>query len=62
LKRLVIDCDPGIDDAQAIMMAYVHPEVKIEAVTSVSGNADVKQTKNLRRRCANGIMPVYIRG
>jgi len=44
LRRLVIDCDPGIDDAQAIMMAYVHPEVKIEAVTTVSGNVDVKQT------------------
>jgi len=44
LKRLVIDCDPGIDDAQAIMMAYVHPEVNIEAITSVSGNVDVKHT------------------
>ncbi|HBH13857.1 MAG TPA: nucleoside hydrolase [Clostridiales bacterium] len=44
LKRLVIDCDPGVDDAQAIMMAYAHQEVKIEAITSVSGNVDVKHT------------------
>lgn len=35
LKRLVIDCDPGVDDAQAIMMAYAQPEVKIEAINSV---------------------------
>ncbi|MDW7754650.1 MAG: nucleoside hydrolase [Brevefilum sp.] len=44
MKRIVIDCDPGIDDAQAIMMAYAHPEVKIEAVTSVSGNVDINHT------------------
>lgn len=44
VKRIVIDCDPGIDDAQAIMMAYAHPDIKIEAITSVSGNVDVLHT------------------
>lgn len=44
MKRIIIDCDPGIDDAQAIMMAYMHPDVKIEAIMSVSGNVGVEQT------------------
>jgi purine nucleosidase len=44
MKRIVIDCDPGIDDAQAIMMAYRHPDVKIEAITTVSGNVGVEYT------------------
>lgn len=44
MKRLLIDCDPGIDDAQAIIMAYRHPEVKIEALTTVCGNVGLDQT------------------
>jgi purine nucleosidase len=44
MKRIVIDCDPGIDDAQAIMMAYRHPNIKIEAITTVSGNVGVEHT------------------
>jgi len=44
MRRIVIDCDPGIDDAQAIMMAYCHPDIKIEAITTVSGNVGVEHT------------------
>jgi len=44
MKRIVIDCDPGIDDAQAIIMAHRHPNIKIEAITSVSGNVGIDQT------------------
>jgi purine nucleosidase len=44
MRRIIIDCDPGIDDAQAIMMAYMHPEVKIEAITTVAGNVGVDHT------------------
>ena len=44
MKRIVIDCDPGIDDAQAIMMAYMHPETKVEAITTVAGNVGVEHT------------------
>lgn len=44
MKRIIIDCDPGIDDAQAIMMAYQHPEIKIEAITTVIGNVGVELT------------------
>lgn len=44
MKRIVIDCDPGIDDALAIMMAHRHPNVKIEAITTVAGNVGVEHT------------------
>ena len=44
MKRIIIDCDPGIDDAQAIMMAYRHPCITIEAITTVAGNVGVDLT------------------
>lgn len=39
---LVIDCDPGIDDAVALALAVASPEVNLLAVTTVSGNAPVE--------------------
>ena len=44
MKRLVIDTDPGVDDAEAILMASVHPGASIEAVTAVGGNVPLKHT------------------
>jgi purine nucleosidase len=44
LTRLVIDTDPGVDDALAIMMACAHPEARIEALTTVAGNVSLEQT------------------
>lgn len=44
MKQIVIDCDPGVDDAAAIMMAYAHPGIAIKAITTVSGNVSVSQT------------------
>jgi purine nucleosidase len=42
--RLVIDTDPGVDDAHAILMALSHPDVHVEAITAVAGNVGVKLT------------------
>ncbi|MEM6680675.1 MAG: nucleoside hydrolase [Pseudomonadota bacterium] len=42
--RVIIDTDPGIDDAMAILYLAAHPEVKIEALTTVFGNSDVLTT------------------
>ena len=42
--RLVIDTDPGVDDSHALMMAFAHPDAKVEAITTVFGNVDVEQT------------------
>ena len=44
MLRLVIDTDPGVDDAHAIMLALAHPNVQVEAITTVSGNVHVHQT------------------
>ena len=38
---LIIDSDPGLDDALAIGLACASPEVRLLAVTTVGGNADV---------------------
>jgi inosine-uridine nucleoside N-ribohydrolase len=40
LRRIVIDTDPGVDDALAIMLAFSSPELKVEAVTTVPGNVN----------------------
>lgn len=39
--RLVIDTDPGVDDALAIMAAFAHPEARVEAITTVAGNVSL---------------------
>lgn len=41
---LVIDTDPGIDDALAILMALASPEVDLRLVTTVHGNVDLDRT------------------
>jgi inosine-uridine nucleoside N-ribohydrolase len=47
---LIIDSDPGLDDALAIGLAVARPEVDLLAVTTVGGNADVRHcTSNALR-------------
>jgi purine nucleosidase len=47
MNRLVIDTDPGVDDAHAILMACAHPEARVEALTTVAGNVSLEQaTRN----------------
>lgn len=41
---LIIDTDPGVDDAFAIALAAVSPEVDLRAVTTVFGNVGIEQT------------------
>ena len=41
---LVIDTDPGIDDALAILLALASPEVDLQLVTTVHGNVDLALT------------------
>ena len=42
-RRVIIDTDPGTDDAMAIMLALNSPEFKVEALTVVPGNVDGRQ-------------------
>lgn len=44
MRRLVIDCDPGVDDAHALMVAAAHPQATIEAITTVAGNVSLEKT------------------
>ena len=44
MKRLIIDTDPGVDDAHAILLALAHPDVRVEAITTVNGNVSVDLT------------------
>jgi len=47
---LIIDSDPGLDDALAIGLAAASPEIRLLAVTTVGGNADVTRcTENALR-------------
>ena len=48
--RLVIDTDPGVDDAVAILLALASPEIDVVALTTVAGNVSLeKTTLNARR-------------
>ena len=43
VQKIILDMDPGIDDALAIILALRSPELQVEAITTVSGNVHVDQ-------------------
>jgi inosine-uridine nucleoside N-ribohydrolase len=50
---LIIDSDPGLDDALAIGLAVALPEIDLLAVTTVGGNADVRHCTTNALRLLN---------
>src|SRR4051812_6995191 len=42
--RVIIDTDPGVDDAFALLLAMRSPELKIEGLTPVAGNVPLELT------------------
>jgi inosine-uridine nucleoside N-ribohydrolase len=51
--KIILDCDPGHDDAIAILLAAHHPEVELLAITTVAGNQSVeKTTRNALKVCS----------
>lgn len=38
---VIIDCDPGVDDAHALLMALASPKLDVRAITTVSGNMPI---------------------
>ena len=44
-KKTIIDCDPGHDDAVAIMLAIASNEIDLLGITCVGGNATLENTK-----------------
>lgn len=60
--HLLIDCDPGLDDAIAIALAACAPEIEIDAITTVAGNAEIARVTDnaLSIAAALGLKsPVY---
>lgn len=45
-KPIIIDCDPGHDDAMAILWALASEELEIKAVTTVAGNQTIEKVTN----------------
>lgn len=43
-RKIILDCDPGHDDAVAIMMAAVHPKIDLLGITIVAGNQVLEKT------------------
>jgi inosine-uridine nucleoside N-ribohydrolase len=53
MQRIILDCDPGHDDAIAILLAARSPALKLEAITTAAGNQTVEKTaRNALRVCA----------
>jgi len=46
-KKIILDCDPGHDDAVALLLAHGNPDIELLAVTTVVGNQTLeKVTRN----------------
>jgi len=43
-KRIIIDTDPGVDDAFMFLLALASPEIKLEALTTTQGNVTIEKT------------------
>lgn len=52
-RKVIIDTDPGIDDALAIIFALQHPEIEVLGFTSVGGNKGLKSTTDNVTRILN---------
>lgn len=60
--EILYDCDPGHDDAIALVMAHRSPDIDLSAVTTVCGNATLDRTHANARRILRLIdcdAPVY---
>ena len=55
-QPLIIDCDPGIDDAIAMLLALASPELEVLAITTVAGNVPLANTT------ANGLRVLDLAG
>jgi purine nucleosidase len=43
MKKVMMDCDVGVDDALALILAFHSPELDVKAVTGVNGNVPLEQ-------------------
>lgn len=50
MKKIILDCDPGMDDSMAIIMAAKSTDLDLVAVTTVSGNYPIDITSTNARK------------
>lgn len=61
-RSVIIDCDPGTDDAIALLLALASPELHVAAITVAGGNAPLPQTLANARAVASlagAKVPIY---
>jgi purine nucleosidase len=56
-RKLIIDCDPGIDDAVALSQALFDPRLEVLAVTAVGGNVPADQASENVQAIVNQLDP-----
>jgi pyrimidine-specific ribonucleoside hydrolase len=44
VTRVLVDCDPGLDDALALLLVLASPELELAGVTTVAGNQTIEKT------------------
>lgn len=63
-RKVIIDCDPGIDDTLALMLALASPELEILGITVVCGNVPVETGAENARKVLEWMgrqdIPVYL--
>ena len=57
-RKVIIDCDPGIDDAVALTMALFDPRLEIVAITATEGNVDATQASRNVQAIVEQLDPV----
>ncbi|KGF68196.1 nucleoside hydrolase [Hoeflea sp. BAL378] len=62
-RKIIIDTDPGQDDAAAIMLALASPELDVLGITAVAGNVPLALTARnagiITEICGRGDVPVF---
>lgn len=51
-RKIILDCDPGHDDAVAMLLAHANPAIDLLAVTTVGGNQTIEKVTNNALRLA----------
>jgi purine nucleosidase len=64
MRKIIIDTDPGRDDAAAILLALASPELEVLGIVAVAGNVPLQYTERNARRVVDlsgrSDVPVYL--